>query len=62
MTWLLVLAAVICWAIGAITGFGWFGAHWDINQIVGIVALGLFFHPGLTALVPVVVDRRRPPA
>lgn len=61
MELLLLLAAIICWAIGAITGFGWFGAAWDINQIVGVVSLGLFFY-GLYLIIPPIVTRTRPPA
>lgn len=61
MELLLLLAAIICWAIGAVTGFQWFGANLDAVAILGWACLGLFFF-GLWHLVPAFVARRNPPA
>jgi hypothetical protein len=56
-----LLAAIICWAVGAVTGFQWFGANLDAVAILGWVSLGLFFY-GLYIIVPSLVARRNPPA
>ena len=61
MELLLIIAAVICWAVGAILGFGWFGTHADAVTILGWACLGFFFY-GLYIIVPAVVARRNPPA
>jgi hypothetical protein len=61
MSLIFVLAAIVCWAIAAVTGFGWFGADLEAQQILGWISLGLVFY-GVSLLVPWFVDRRRPPA
>jgi hypothetical protein len=61
MELLLLLAAIVCWAVGAVTGFQWFGANLDAVAILGWVSLGLFFY-GLYIIVPGLVARRNPPA
>lgn len=58
---LLLVAAVICWGITAVLGFGWFGTHSDPLTAIGWAGLGLFFY-GLFMLVPAVIARARPPA
>lgn len=60
MELLLLLAAIICWAVGAITGFQWFGANLDPVAILGWTNLGLFFF-GLYMIVPAFIARTRPP-
>jgi hypothetical protein len=38
---LLLFIAFVCEGIAAILGFGWFGTHTALPEIVGLVALGL---------------------
>lgn len=56
---LLLIAALACFVVGAVTGFQWFGANLDAIAILGWTNLGFVFLT-LYWIVPPLVERRRP--
>lgn len=58
---LLLVAALACFIVGAVTGFQWFGANLDAVAILGWTNLGLVFVV-LYWIIPGVIEYRRPPA
>lgn len=61
MELLLLLGAIICWAVVAVLGFGWFGTNGDPMTAFGWLGLGLFLY-GLYLIIPPLIVRRNPPA
>lgn len=57
---LLLVAALVCFAVGAVTGFQWFGANLDAVAILGWACLGLVFVV-LYWIIPGVIEYRRGP-
>lgn len=59
---LLLVAALVCFAVGAVTGFQWFGANLDAIAILGWTNLGLVFVVLYWIIPGVIAVRRDPPA
>jgi hypothetical protein len=57
---LLLVAALACFIVVAVTGFQWFGANLDAVAILGWLGLGFVFMT-LYWIIPGVIAYKRPP-